>query len=140
MSSSLVGKSGCVPEDHLHLHGQLCAFQFVLRPLGVGRSEVEVNVAQGITRNACLQKRKNTNIVTYTLVVKGPPVIVGADPRAIKRRTRPVLARTPLRSVSNRVVVTAPMSAAATTVLAATILIGDWLEPTPGPEHNVESV
>ena len=81
-----------------------------------------------------IYKKEKKHIVTYTLLAaKGPPVIVGMarmpSSEAIQRRTRPVLTRTPLMSVSNRVEVTAPGSAAATVVVAATMLMGDWRLP-----------
>ena len=44
---SMVGKSW-IKEDHLHLHRALASIHGVLGPLGVGGTEVEVNVAQTI--------------------------------------------------------------------------------------------
>ena len=64
------------------------------------------------------------------LVTKGPPVIVGLTvPVANQRRTRPVFARCPVMSLSNRVEVTDPTSAVGTTASAATMLMGDGEVP-----------
>ena len=64
------------------------------------------------------------------MVPKGPPAIVGLTvPVANQRRTRPVLARCPVMSVSNKVEVTEPTSVVGATASAVTMSMGDWEVP-----------
>ena len=82
------------------------------------------------------------HIVTYTLLLpKGPPLIVGlALPVAIQRATLPVLTRAPVMSVSNKVVVTAPMSVVAATASLATMLMGDCISVVAPVPHAAAPV